>query len=287
MIKYTSIDAILYDLSTTLSQFDIDETRMKEWAVKGLRKFNLPAKYTLKNCIIQVKDHKAEIPSDAKYITQIAYKENLSDVDLEILREIMNLNSEEDNPALVYIQDPNSLPKKALAAEFFHRTTWKPLRLTSNNFHLSINEDLSIYANKEYLPFYYDCPGCEHEYYIDENGCITTTLKNGLLYVAYQSAVTDDGEYLIPDDENLKDALFHFCLYRYYLMKPIDNQVQYEREFHLSQYEVLKTKATADINQPDEAQMENIKNMLQRLIPRSNRRDQFFSKLHNKENINF
>ena len=280
MIKYTSIDAVLYELSTDLDESVYNETLFKEWAIKALRKFKLNAKYDIATCIIPVVQHKAKVPSSAIQLVQIAYKTDLSDVDVEALRTVMGM----DTNITDYLQDPDSLVYKALTASVRSNTGWRPIKLTTNNFHLTLLNDTSIYNDTTYLPGMYDCQYCEHEYSIDSDGCIVTTLRDGLLYLAYKIHTQDtNGNTLIPDNEDLKDAIRHYTLYRYWSRKSLTNESKYEREFHLKQFEVLKAKATADINEPDEAQMENIKNQLQRLVPRSNMRDNFFSKLSNKE----
>lgn len=48
----------------------------------------------------------------------------------------------------------------------------------------------------------------------------------------------------------------------------------------------MKAKAQATLNSPDISTMENIKNQVQRLVPRSNQFDNFFSKLNNREKLN-
>jgi len=92
---------------------------------------------------------------------------------------------------------------------------------------------------------------------------------------------------MIPDHEDLKAALYHYVMYRYWQGQPLTNESKYFLEFHLARYALLKQKARADINQPDIAGMENIKDMTSRLVPRSYRFDNFFQNLNNRENIRF
>lgn len=281
MVKYTSIDTVLYELSTDLDERVYDETLFKEWITKGLRKFKLPAKYDIQNCIIPVIEHKAKVPSSAIQLVQLAYLESISELDANELKTIMGLDQEH---LIEYFQNADEYVLRTLYSSISSNTGWKPMKLTTNNFHVSVINDTTIYLNDDFLPNLYECSYCTHEYSVDSDGCIITTLKNGFIYLAYKTYTQDaNGNTLIPDNEDLKDALRHYALYRYWSRKPLTNETKYEREFHLSQFEVLKAKATADINYPDEAKMENIKNYLQRLVPRSNMRDKFFSQLSNKE----
>lgn len=281
MVKYTSIDSVLYELSTDMDESMYDETLFKEWAVKALRKFPNSAKYDIQNCIIPVIEHKAMLPSSAIQLMQIAYKTNFDDTDIESLREITGLD---DETITQYFANADEFLLRSLYTSVDANTGWKPMKLTTNNFHVSVLNEVSIYNNNDFLPNMYDCSECSHEYSIDSSGCITTTLQTGFLYVAYKTHTVDaNGNTLIPDNENLKDALRHYVLYRYWAKKPLTNESKYEREFNLAQFETLKMKANAELHEPGEDQMENIKNQLQRLVPRSNMRENFYQKLSNKE----
>lgn len=116
------------------------------------------------------------------------------------------------------------------------------------------------------------CWECRHEMSIDPDGCITTTLPNGYLLVSYLSYPVDkNGDALIPDDENLKEALMHYVYYRVYLAKSFmheQNAIQ-EREYHLQRFHILGQKAVGDLNSPTLGVMENIKNDRNRLLHRA------------------
>jgi hypothetical protein len=92
---------------------------------------------------------------------------------------------------------------------------------------------------------------------------------------------------MVPDDENLKDALYHFCMYRWWLSRSTYKEEGADRQmmFHYKQYELLAKKAVANLNSPDTDTMENIKNYRDRLVPRSNMYDKGFGPLSNRENL--
>lgn len=282
-LKYTSIDSVLYDLHTVFEDQNWSETRMREWATRGYLKANLPAKYDIKTDFLIVEEHKSQVPTDAKYILQIAYKDTLSEEDLEALKNVLNVSDEAWNPSLRLLDQDQPLPASVLAAltPISGAYGWKPLRLTQNSFF----ETLTLGAPDPIVSDYtidYNCPHCNHEYSVDANGCITTTLKEGYLYVSYYALLTDTKGYvLIPDNENLKEAIFHYCMYRYWMTRSTmkDQGSIQERNFHLKQYEVLKAKAVAEINSPDLAQMENLKNQGNKLFHSEHEYDKFFSKI--------
>jgi hypothetical protein len=56
-------------------------------------------------------------------------------------------------------------------------------------------------------------------------------------------------------------------------------------EFHKNEWSMLSKKALS-IDLPDVSQLENLKNIHNRLVPRTNRFDQLFLTLSNREDIN-
>jgi hypothetical protein len=118
---------------------------------------------------------------------------------------------------------------------------------------------------------------CENQYTIDENLILTSNLKDAYIIVSYKAYTkNEDGECLIPDDEDLKDSLFHYCLYRYFTSKIVSiadkNMFRLYREqqlFHLSQFELLKTKFAGKSNSPNLDQLENIRRENNRLLPKA------------------
>lgn len=287
-VPYISIKSILYDLSSTIPERYWNETEFLEWAHKGLRRVDSAAKYENAIKLTAVLEHKAAVPKDLRYIIQIAYKLDVSTIDIENLSNIMNLADVKWSPAINHMEDPEALPTKAyMAAVSNHiKTNWKPMRLSSNVFAKSIHCDPNMFPNL-YLDL--NCPECSHEYTVDPSGVITTTLQSGFLMISYlRFPKTEDGDTLIPDNEELKEAIMHYCLWRYWLKKGLIGEAQAfkERDYHKSQFAIMKAKAQATLNSPDISTMENIKNQVQRLVPRSNQFDNFFSKLNNREKLN-
>ena len=135
-----------------------------------------------------------------------------------------------------------------------------------------------------------DCPGCSHEYTVNPDMSLTTTLKDGVLYVAYlRFPKNDSGDVLIPDNEELKEAIMHYCMWRYYIKKSLigEDKSQQERDYHKQQFGLMKAKAQATLDSPDIAQMENLKAIRDRLNPRDNMYDNFFSKLNSRESLKY
>lgn len=122
---------------------------------------------------------------------------------------------------------------------------------------------------------------CPQEYTISSNGVLTSTLRDATLLVSYLGyPIDENGDHLIPDDENLKEALFHYVLYRYWLQKDLmkESGADKRMQFHLQMWSTLANKALS-INLPSLGTLENIRANRSRLIPRGNSFDKFFGDL--------
>lgn len=250
------------------------------------------AKFQHAVCTLAVSAHKATLPSDFKYITQIAYvtSSDLTSTEIEDYRRIMGLEQEEWNPVTSHMTNPDGLPEKAvLTSNSAQRLKWKPLRATSNPFLISLTNDTSLFTDTAFDPANVASLDCDHEYSVDPTGCITTTLPEGLLLVAYLRYPQDaDGNALIPNDEDVKDAILHFVLYRHYFRQYIltrEVQDRQAREDHLDMYQTLKIKVAGKLGF-DIDTMENIKAHRDHLVPKSERYSGFFSQLNRRENEN-
>lgn len=238
--NFISLKSVLYNISLLIDDRYWNESKMYEWIARGLRQMNISLLYQNTVSKITVEDHKAQLPSDLKSLTMVAYS--------------TNTDCEGDH-------------------------TWLPMRLSSNDFNSFITCDSSIGY----------CTDCAHEFSVDHNLVMTTTLKEGTLLVSYTSfPKSSTGELLIPDNETLKEALTHYAMYYYWMSKYTmkEDGADQRMKFHLDMWNTLSKKAL-NLNLPDVNQLENIKNIVTRLAPRTNRFQQLFTTLGNRENGNY
>lgn len=269
--QYIPIDSVLYNISLDIDPPYYNEHKFKEWAIRGYRKLNAKDKYTEKVTLVQVSEHKAQLPSDVKYINQIAYKETLNSTEDQAILDLLGIGDTEAQ----FINTENWLNRLNRV------TSWKPLKKSTNSFIYTVTLSNNIFPNLDYT----EC--CDHEYTVDQGLCLTTTLRNGYIWVSYLAYATDDKcRILIPDDEDLKDAIAHYCMYRFWNSKVIsgDKLAINERDWNLSQYQTLLAKASGKLNSPDIDTLENIRKITTRIVPRSEHYNGFFSKLNQTEN---
>lgn len=272
MNKFTSIKSVLYHLSLNIDKDVWNEKTMTEWLLAGLRK--VPSDTILKNTIYYavVDNHKVKLPKDLKYINQVIYKTDSLKPKEDLLKQLKEIIKKEEIPSNTVLTDFSSL-------------SWKPLKLNESPFSKMLLCDDTYFCNQ-----------CDHEYIIDEEMILTTDIKKGIIAISYKAYPTDSNEnYLMPDDEDLKESLMHYCMYRYYLSmlsnssidKSLLNFYVQERQFNLKQFELLKTKYVAKANTPTVDQMENIKNQNSRLFTNSNAYDKLFTNLNKREKLKY
>jgi len=272
-IQYISIKSVLDDVHSMVPDIDWDEGKMLEWIAKGYRKLNLPSKYVEKVAFLEVIEHTTALPADLKYINQIFYKENVvfpTEDELAEIRKITGIS--EDDPSYEHM---------FFAEEFLTRiqqsnldSSYRPLRRYDGHFGFqNCTQDIPR-------------SNCVHQYSY-EGTFITTSFQRGCAMLSYLAYVKDcDGLDMIPDDEVLKEALLHHALYRFWLSRAMSHEQGSIRQyqFHQQMYSHMSRRAVARLNMPTIDGMENIKNLTQRLVPRSNLYDTAFSRISNREN---
>lgn len=262
--KYTPINSVLYDLSLTIDDRYWNESKMLQWLIHGVRQINIESLLVDNVTAVEVTAHKAQLPADFVYLTQVAY--STADV-LGGCSSDIGLDGPENFVSAIFDSDCSS------------NITWKPMKLTTNPYHKSICLDDKII----------NCSSCEHQFSISSSLIITTTLPSGTILVGYKGYPLDEeNQILIPDDETLKEALLHYVLYRYWLSKfqMKEEGADSRMKFHLTMWATLSKKAM-NLNLPDISQLENIKAIHNRLAPRSNRFQQLFLTLNERENDSY
>lgn len=149
--------------------------------------------------------------------------------------------------------------------------SYQPMRLATTPFASSI----CIYGCSS------DCTSCPHQYSVSPGGIVTTTIKDADVIISYLAYPTDEeGFALIPDDESLKEAIFHYVLYRYWLQKDLMKEDGAEKRmaFHLQMWNTLSKKALS-LNLPDLGKMENLKNIQNRLVKNEDHFKSMFTNL--------
>lgn len=129
------------------------------------------------------------------------------------------------------------------------------------------------------------CSNCKSEYNIDENLVMTTTKDSGEVYLEYLAYPTnEDGEFLMVDDETVKEAVLNYVLWKYWLGKSLmkeEGAANRATEYR-QLYTVYAAKAMS-FSLPDVGSMENIKNRWNHILGNQNLFGSLFTNLNEQE----
>lgn len=278
--KFVSLKSVLADLSTTLPEQEFNEYLFYEWAAKGLNKIRPHLGYCMSNALIDLDEHVAALPSNFITLKGAGIMQmNSADEQLQLnnyLAEILSLN-EPNNRFII----PQNLIEKVITHIGTNRITVMQ-KNSSTLLAPNLQNNTSYSSNDK--PVYNICAG----------NILMSNVKKGLIIISYLSLPTDaaTGDLLIPDDEDLKQAVYHYCMYRYYekmivlARDSMMNHYKQERMFHLSQFQTLALKSK-NLELPDEATLENLVNIYNRNIKVDSGFESFYSNINDYETIRY
>ena len=197
---------------------------------------------------------------------------------IALINEAIGISEDKSNYA--HMAYPNNLAVKILESNSQIIKWFKPLRRESGSFGTEPCTFDKVPNTRQ----------CGHRYTVYGKQSIQTSFSKGCVLLSYKRYVRDcEGVDLVPDNEDLKDALFHFCMYRWWMSRMTYKEEGSERQmrFHYQEYKTLGRKAAANLNSPDIDVLENIKDTRNRLVPREYFYDKGFGQLSNRENIDF
>lgn len=273
-MKYTSIKSVLYGLSTLIGEENWNENYFMEWAVKGARKLNLVHTYSDKVCTMDVTEHSCTLPSDCHNIIMMAvYNAPTEEISNDRLLSDL-LNYLPTNAAYKHMEG-TSVQDRIIGV--LSTSQFVPLKRSTSPFLLA-NTCTEVLASNT----------CSYEYIDNVDGTLYTSFKSGTVVLAYKSYASQNGECLIPDNEDVKEAIESYVLMRHFEGKSLsgDRTFLELRRMYTEKFQVLYMKCKS-LNLPTLDQLENMSNMQNRLKPQSHQYDKFFTTLGNKESLNF
>ncbi len=240
------LKTILYQLSLDLDPSLWNESTVLEWALKATRKMGGISLYKDKTDFLLIEDFKLQLPKTLKHLGQIFVylpTVNKPDIDVDAVIEEIRQKTLAPNPSYFVTHAPlQGMVAKRWKVVYDTPGVLAPCSGIASCF-------LQYKNHREYLNF---------------NIC------SGIVMVNYKEYAQDgEGEYLIPDNETYKEALIHYIMYKIYDGKikayPTKENIN-ERQWHLQRYSFLQAKAVGEINEPTEAQLENLKKQSQKMI---------------------
>lgn len=274
--KFISIRSVLDTLQDTIPTQFWNEMTMLEHCSRSMDMIGAKPQYEDNIWFAKVENHKTCLPKGLIQINQIAYRVDgcITDKDKDSINEILGIKPGQ------FMDNSNLWKLASFFSSDYYCKYWKPLRLSTNTFAKAIHVD--------------NCPNlyvdCDQTYTVSPDGTMTTSFKDGIVCFSYTSVPVDcNGDFLIPDTEYYKDALRCYCMMRIweYRMNMKEEGADKLFSYYQNQWSLMKGKAVSSIREPDLAELENIKNVWTRLIPKSRRFSGFFGNLASEERTKF
>jgi len=203
---YTSIKSVLSRINLPEDQYESDD--IIEWAMQGLDITNIPNAYQQEMAVLDISNHKAKLPCGITQI-EIVVKALNKPIDNKLLDEVSQCNIDYINKQHVdriqeygIINNYNLFVSSNYFKNYFEilRMKRKPLM---KRFHCSTCPNLTS--------------TCNSEYYIDNNNTIITSFECGQICIGYlKHAVDENGDFLIPDEENLIQGLAYYSMAKHW-----------------------------------------------------------------------
>ena len=258
--KFISINSIVPDILDTTDESLFSIADAIEFASKAMAQLDIYETYEEAVSIVRVDNYQASLPYGLLQVNQILYKRDFK-------------FTEKDE---CECKAANKVYKDFSAKYFIHcdyvSQNWAPLRASTNAFLVSV-----LCPNSPNL-----ITSCQYEYTILPSGKIVTSFKEGWIIIAYLRAPMDeDGHFLIPDDEELIQALRTYIMYRLWEkrwnMKEDGSRERFE--YYRNQWGMYKGMIRGKFKLPSADQWQNIIEYSNTLMPKRNRYYKYFGTL--------
>ena len=121
---------------------------------------------------------------------------------------------------------------------------------------------------------------------VHPNGTMTTSFKNGFVAIAYlQYPLDEEGNFLVPDDADMIDALTTYCMLRIWEKRwnMMEEGADSRMKWYSEKWKVLRPGVYGKFTLPSIDNLENIRTMRNRLIPVERQFSNFFGLLNVEE----
>lgn len=266
--KFISINSVVSDILDTSDESLFSIADVIEFASKAMAQLDVYETYEEAVSIIRVDNYQSFLPCGLLQVNQILYKKDF------------NLSEEDKCECKSANQVYKDFSSKYFISSDYVTKNWLPLRASTNPFLVSV-----LCSNSPNL-----VTSCQHEFTILPTGKVVTSFKEGWLIVSYLRApMNDEGEFLIPDDEELIQSLRTYIMYRLWEKRwNMKEEGARERfEYYRNQWGLYKNMIRGKFKLPITDQWQNIIEYSNTLIPKRNRYYKYFGTLGTRDTTFF
>lgn len=276
MIKFVDIRSVIPDIYDIVDEAVVSSGDIVEWCAKAMGQIGSVETYVPQIAIKEVRGFQTDLPDGLLQVNQILYKpssdcpgcvKNLSPDDYQKLLDAYKCcaNTESDLTTNLKIKSQcflDTIPNY-----------WAPLRASTSNFMMSV-----LCENSPNLT-----SNCENEYTIRPNGTIVTDFESGTIIISYMMWPRDDnGNIMIPYDEELIEALRLFCMTKIWERRWNRHEQGADQRFmtYKQEWGRYKNMVRGKLKLPTEDQWQNIIDYSVNLLPKKDRYYSYFGNLN-------
>lgn len=263
-LNYKPLRHVLNYVPVSYRREEDDVDQWKSWALQCLRKVNMHQRYVYDVALIDINNHKGQLPAGIKKISSIkvlyrdptdgelaslnsciaydSYKDVLEDTDpttcetgektttTTTVTETLPGGAEQTtiNEKSVYSpsQQCCSLNVKLFVQSEYYNNCFKPMRFIGTTGADYFTKTCFDVVHDQYRRNDY------WEFSLSEDGCLLTEFKTGSVCIEYTRELKDNDEFLAPDHpEQLWSAMAHYGMAHYWL-----NRTGYKEQGAMSMY---------------------------------------------------
>jgi hypothetical protein len=268
--NYIPLGAALVDVYDVADKNFVEEGTLERWASKAMSKIYAAESYQEYVKFVCVENYKAILPRGVVSLYQVLYKGDIQTADVESIS--------------VFIDEcPGCGISKSAVYEFLqsgYTISWTPATPSTSPFTVALHcENSPAMVCDTHV-----------KYNLNTDGTITVNMETGYLAIAYLGyPTTEEGEFMIPDDEMILDAIKSYCMYRIWEARfnTGEEGSEFRMQHYLVQWEIHSAKARGEQKTLSVPEWENFKNQMMRLGPHSNTFWTGFGNLAQGESLRF
>lgn len=258
--EFISINAVVPDILDTVDESLFSIADAVEFASKAMSQMDIYETFEEAVSIRKIEGYQGYLPCGLLQVNQILYKRDF------ILTETDECECKAANK--VY----KDFSAKHFIGSDYVSKNWFPLRASTNSFMTSV-----LCANSPNLN-----TSCQYEYTILPSGKIVTSFKEGWIIISYlRTPMDEDGNFLIPNDEELIQTLRTYIMYRLWEkrwnMKEDGSRERFE--YYRGQWGLYKNMMRGKFKLPSSDQQQNIIDYSTSLLPKRDRYYKYFGTL--------
>lgn len=254
-MKYTSIAKVFTYLPKNFAE---EDGYALEYAAQAMDALNIHQVYDKKTCLLEVSDHQTSLPSDLKHIGALTYMHSQpteADTDQVITTYSRSTVDDGDTVTTTFTTQRTEPDLGTVNQDHILRIQYQGVL---NNYQIWSESDafrrnfvLLRLVNKSNAINMHctDCPNlhCDYKdyYQVNMNGQIITSIKDGYVCLFYLAKKRNDrGEFLIPDDFDVLNAIAAYIKYKYMENMVFTRQKGYQTAYQnmLREWEILSNK---------------------------------------------